>query len=98
MSAPSLETPRPPSGAMASGARTGLVTLIATPLVAYRIAPGFMALLGVPIENQPGFAELLVPALTGALVGALAALGTIARDLAHARGGNVSNIVGKLLP
>lgn len=95
---PYTDPPRPASSPESNAARTGLVVLIMTPLVAYRIVPLFMSLVGVPPDNQPGYGELLIPAMTGGIVGALAWIGTTLRDLAYAKGGNVANIVGKMLP
>ena len=98
MPEPYTDPPRPASSPESNAARTGLVVLIMTPLVAYRIVPLFMQLVGIPSDNQPGYGELLVPALTGGIVGALAWIGTTLRNLAYAQGGSVANIVGKMLP
>ena len=95
---PYIDPPRPASSPESNAARTGLIVLIMTPLVAYRIVPLFMQLVGIPADNQPGYGELLVPAMTGGIVGALAWIGTTLRNIAYAKGGTLTNVVGKMLP
>lgn len=80
------DAPRPASSAGARAARTGLLSIVVTPLAYYRLAPLVVWLVGTPPgPKADGFTELLAPAISAAILGAMGAIGVAMRDRIHAQ-------------